>query len=99
MKKLLAFVSSILSVSIIVLFATVAVNHSSATVFPGQCSMTADGIPLPPPPPPQGGGGKFLDSHDASEMQVETVVAFGGDGIPLPPPPPPQGGGGKFLDS
>ena len=98
MKESLSVVSSILSVSIIVLFATVAVNHSSATVSRGQCSLQADGIPLPPPPPPQGGGGKFLAGQEASQP-AETLLAFGGDGIPLPPPPPPQGGGGKFLES
>jgi len=99
MTKILSVVSNILSVSLIVLFATAAVNHSSATVSRGQCLLQADGIPLPPPPPPQGGGGKLVASPDASEGQAEMLVAFAGDGIPLPPPPPPQGGGGKFLES
>jgi hypothetical protein len=99
MTKILAVVSSILSVSLIVLFATVAVNHSSAAVPQGQRFMQADGIPLPPPPPPQGGGGKFIAWPDASEGEPPILVAFAGDGIPLPPPPPPQGGGGKFLES
>jgi hypothetical protein len=70
--KSLSFVSSILSVSVILLFAAVAVNPSSATRSHGQCTMQADGIPLPVPPPPK----KFLAGPDKTETQVDTVVAL-----------------------
>jgi hypothetical protein len=99
MKKRLLFVANILSVSLILLFAAVAVNYSSNTVPNGKCVIQADGIPLPPPPPPNGGGGKFLGDPATPGEDLGTLLAFGGDGIPLPPPPPPNGGGGKFLDS
>lgn len=76
MKNQFLILKDVLSVSLIVLLAGVAVNHHiSGKYAPGK-TQVADGVPLPPPvqPPPN------LDS---------VVIA---DGVPLPPPvqPPPN---------
>jgi hypothetical protein len=95
MQKSFQVLPVTITLSLILLTASVPVNHRSASPAWNGNTPVADGIPMPPPPKKGPGWGTVV--ADGIPMPPPPTKKPGAilaaDGIPMPPPPTKKPGG------